>query len=454
MRLQKIKITNYKNIKSLEKDLNGNIYVVKGDNEVGKTTFAKSFQKLIAKTDKADKPVTVGETHGTIEGIFTDAEGKKYTVILDFTDEKETIRMITPEGISTSKVGDIRNMFAYTNIDFEEFISWSNTADGKRKQREIVLGLLSEKDLEEFRNLEKIEKTNYDKRTVVNNNLQAHKNLASQVVTDDEKLLIKEYDENLKEIEKLQHCEVNLKELEHLETELTRLENHATTLKENYERRIQEKKDAIIKLNAEIVEYGVDRDDALKTNATAISSIKDHIGEIESILPEGKPDEMRAEAEVNKTKYADIPTFKARIVASQQNTNQITGLTQESSEFTLNINSIRDNKKKIIAEANLGIDGLDIGEDEILLKGLPFTKEQLSTSQIITTVFKIMASLNKQTPIFHLGRAESLGKTKLDEILKIANDNEYQVFIDKVASGEKLEIELYEEFDNNQQTLL
>lgn len=467
MRLKKIKIQNYKAIKDLNLTVDGNIYLVKGDNDKGKTTFGRAFQRLVTKMDKPEMPVTQGEARGTIEGRFETKDGAVYTVLLDFTNDKETIRMVTPDGLSTSKVGEIREFFNYTNVDVEEFISWSNTAEGRRKQREIVLGLLPAKAKARFAELETLEKETYDKRTERNHAVKYISTIKNDLVPSDDDVEIMAHEEDI--ISEFNTLKEKYDNAERYSSEVTlkkeQISNKTTAIeteKEQHTERMETKSDMLSDLAKEIdelqrkleekgqekVRLEKEMQETFKIHKEKLKSYEEELTELEKELeaiPTGDPGTIKDEYDTARARYDCLTAAKKNKLRYAEACSNLEAEEKSVADLSENISSIRKEKETLIVESNLPVKGLSVEDSGITLKGLPFTKEQLSTSEILITVFHIMAALNEKTPIFYLGRVESLGKAKLDEILKVAEEKGYQLFLDKVESGEDLTIEMYED---------
>ena len=91
------------------------------------------------------------------------------------------------------------------------------------------------------------------------------------------------------------------------------------------------------------------------------------------------------------------------------------------------------------------IQGLSIDENGLNYNGLPFDKNQLSTSQFMQVVLRILIAINKKTPIIPIGRAESFGKKKLNELIELAEKENCQIFFEKVKDEGSLTIEVFED---------
>lgn len=457
MKLTQINIRNYKNIKHLDQKLDGNILLVKGDNEKGKTTFSRAFLKLITRVEKPEIPVTIGAEDGMIKGHFEDPRGRIWTVTYEFTNEKEKIALISPDGITTSKITEIRELFNYYHIDVDEFISWSHTAEGRRRQRTTVLNLLTTEERDRFTNAEALEKEDYKKRTIKASDYRATNALyESMILNDDQKQILlnkdKVADDFLIAQSKLEMYErmVMLESTkEEAEEELLNYANAKQVRINDIYEEITLMEEAIENKKQKAKSLELEKAEGIKELELAQYKDDDELNALKETFKDN-PEISRAELTTKQSELEDklkvIENLKTKQDTVNETKAKVDSLKEEIETLSDNIDRLRENKKVIISNADLPIKGLEIEQEEITLNGLPFTKEQLSTSQIMTTVFKIMVALNKKTPIFHVGRVESLGSKNLKELVKIAKDNNYQVFFDKVESDSDLKIEIIEDY--------
>jgi hypothetical protein len=227
----------------------------------------------------------------------------------------------------------------------------------------------------------------------------------------------------------------SIKDKNSLLLEITNLENQIALKKKTLGENTMSYATKINKVENEIVSVDLELDE-LDKKKKAMSN--------------GDPKDIEDQFIKAETEFNQVKKIEEHKTQAETNLKTLEEKKKVYNNLSTTIEAIRKEKETIILESSIPIKGLTIDDDGILLNNLPFTKEQLSTSQIITTVFKILIALNKKTPIFYLGRAESLGKAKLDEMLQIAIDNNYQVFVDRVESGEELKIEVYEDLTNKE----
>ena len=436
MKIERIEIRNYKAIKNIEGKLKGNVFIVHGENNVGKSTFAKAFLKLVARDKMEPTPVTEGEKEGEITGHFVSPEGDKYTVTVEFTNSSNTIRMITPEGIITRKINDIKKLFDYHNVDIEEFVALGETEPGRKKQRDVILEILPEDVQDKFHDLEGIIKHLYELRRDKNVETKSLKEQLSAFQS------VKGNIDTAEARKKLDDLKYQRAVYKTLRDRLTVLDESISHAKSFYKEQIQRQELYIKDLKKQLQNAEKDLQESY--------SIK-----------EEKINKMTKEKEEKQKEFeaSYYPTDEELAMATNEYEGAIRVTEQKDQKEIIEKKFIEANSKakevdsklvtkrlelsNIVLAANLNIPRLELREDGLYYNNLPFTKNQLSTSEIIKTVFKIMLAMNKKTPIFFLGRAESLDKNNWDLILQEAKEEGYQLFVDKVDSG-PLQIEITE----------
>ena len=83
MYIKKLQLSNFQVIKEFDADFTGNVYFIKGDNELGKSTLLKAIGALL--TGNRDDVLRNGETKGFAKMVIGD-DGEEYEVSLSFTE--------------------------------------------------------------------------------------------------------------------------------------------------------------------------------------------------------------------------------------------------------------------------------------------------------------------------------------------------------------------------------
>lgn len=160
MRPRRFLVTKVRKIDQLEIKFpeGGALILIRGNNGTGKSTSLGLIRTLLS----GDNKPPIGE--GNIVGEFVGADGETYTVTVDTASNVKGSRYFlgSKNGIKNVNVSDIISSFKYNPFTIEEFLAWGLTADGRKKQRNVVLDILGKR--EELEKLLKDEEKAYNER--------------------------------------------------------------------------------------------------------------------------------------------------------------------------------------------------------------------------------------------------------------------------------------------------
>ena len=439
MKLEKVSFSNYKLLKDLEVEFgDSNIYFIQGQNNLGKTSFVKGLESLFTASNDNKTPVSFGEKEGVIKGYLTSAKGHKIACKFEFSNsgsDKFTLVDETQEAIK--KVTDIRNVFKYNSFTAEEFVAWGLTADGRRKQRDIVLSILPKETQEEFTRLLAKEKELYDKRTELGKEVKMYEKLqeASSLTKEETELLAQE-----KAVEE----QLGLLEGKLVEAKKGITKESIIAEKEKYSSAIN----TAINIAFNTIEPDLLKDLELECNK--VVKIYDNFAN--AIVPP-KADET-VEALTTRIEKGKIVRDKIIGIKAKVNPEHAIKLEEEKTKYSKCDNELtetREAKDTIFTKADIGIEGIRILEDGIHIQEgdnlLEFNADNLSTSRIMMITVQIMVLVNKTTPILLVGRCESFDKDSLNKLAIFAKDNNCQIFMDKVIESGELTVVGYDDVE-------
>ena len=95
------------------------------------------------------------------------------------------------------------------------------------------------------------------------------------------------------------------------------------------------------------------------------------------------------------------------------------------------ITDLRDKKKKLLEESNMPIDGLGLGDGEVLFNDIPFSN--LSTAEQIRISMSISIAMNPRLKVAMIYNGSLLDSESMKEIEKMAQEKDFQIWIEKVA---------------------
>ena len=397
---------NYKLLQDKEFVLKGsNIYFVQGPNKVGKTSFLKALTSLMIANDDTPDKVTRGsdEAEGYYETTIPAADGELLTIRHEFTaDGKGKFFAIKEDGTKISQVTEIRRLFNYTPINVNEFFAWSNSAEGRRKQRDVILKLLTDTDRKAFNDLDLLETGYYNERTEVNKKVETAESTIKSIVLN-------------KEDEALIPREKEARDL------ITLYRNIIDLRKSN--KPIQEKINDL-KLRKERLEFD-------------LKYINEEIGKGEEAIKEGNKavekynnltdEDLALKLEKGNEIITKITSLSTKTDLKKEWQVKFDENKKKSEEITMGINNCRDSKAAIVSGSDLPVENISFDDGFLTIDGYQFKENQICESDAVLILANILAKINPG-PIQIIGDASILDSVKLDMLNDIAEANNKVMF--------------------------
>lgn len=450
MIVKKLELVNFQVIKEFNADFDGNVYFITGDNELGKSTVLKAIGALL--TGNRDAVLKNGESKGFAKMIVGD-DGEEYEVELKFTkaNPRGTLSIKSKTtGMKSDNVSMLQKIFGYTDFDAVEFSRWSETAEGRRKQIEVVKSLLPEEVRTRIAEIDTTVAGLKTERTGVNRDLKTYKSISDAagqgLTTQDLKTyakqkditeLMKEQAENAQLIEKAKTVR---SALEQRKKQLEEIPERLAEAKATYEKAIEEAKkaierteklykEAIAQIESEKADYEARKANAEKWLANYEENNPEKLDTAEQLRKAEEHNKMAAKVAdyLSKKKQADDKKAEAEKMDSE-------------------IAELSAEREKLISSAKLPISGLSFSDDGLVLNDVPFVAGKVSDSQIMEVAAKLIIASNPTVKVFRIARGESLGQKRLQAILDLAKKEGFQGFIESVVRGQQdLIIEEYTE---------
>lgn len=452
MIVKKLELVNFQVIKEFNADFDGNVYFITGDNELGKSTVLKAIGALL--TGNRDAVLKNGESKGFAKMIVGD-DGEEYEVELKFTkaNPRGTLSIKSKTtGMKSDNVSMLQKIFGYTDFDAVEFSRWSETAEGRRKQIEVVKSLLPEEVRTRIAEIDTTVAGLKTERTGVNRDLKTYKSISDAagqgLTTQDLKTyakpkditeLMKEQAENAQLIEKAKTVR---SALEQRKKQLEEIPERLAAAKATYEKAIEEAKkaierteklykEAIAQIESEKADYEVRKANAEKWLAN---------------YEENNPEKLDTAEQLRKAEEHNKKAAKVADYLSKK--KQADDKKAEAEKMDSEIAELSAEREKLISSAKLPISGLSFSDDGLVLNDVPFVAGKVSDSQIMEVAAKLIIASNPTVKVFRIARGESLGQKRLRAILDLAKKEGFQGFIESVVRGQQdLIIEEYEEAD-------
>lgn len=468
MTIKKITLQNFQVIKDFEADFEGNVYLITGDNELGKSTLLKAIGALL--TGKRDDVLRNGEDKGFAK-IVLDGDGKEYEVKLTYTkaNPRGTLT-ITSEGRKSNNVSTLHSLFGYTDFDAVEFSRWSETAEGRRKQVEVVKRLLPIETLERIEAIDGETLIARESRRVANAKSDGLQTIYDEAAAKLQGVDVKQYEQP-----------IDVSQLMAQQAERVKLEQQAQNVAKQRETRIAQLAEIPERFNSEDERYKLTkrnielaRNRAKEEYEQRLAEIDEeeqrndeyHVETLSAIEAErldfekrkANADKWLSEYEAAKANRQDIET----IIANASKHNAIVQLVADAEskrkaledarntqrEEAEAVERLKTERDELVAKSKLPIDGLTFTEDGLELNGVPFVAGKVSDSQIMEVAVKLIIASNDKVKVFRIARGESLGAKRLQAIVDIAKANGFQGFIEQVQRGQnEMIVEEYQDID-------
>lgn len=466
MIIKKIQIQNFQAIKEFSGEFDGNVYLVTGENELGKSSLLKAIMVLL--TGNRDEVLRNGTDKGFAKIIVGD-DGTEYEVELRMTkaNPRGTLTIKSKDtGMRSDRISALQSIFGYQDFDANEFVSWSETAEGRRKQVQIVKSLLpeavqkriSEIDAEVLRIKEQRKNDNAAVRTYD----AIYARAGEELEDGDVERYADEMD--LQDIMEQQAKAVQLQEkkksveqkLEERERTISEAPGKLEELRKKREEFISYKDRAIEKARQEyenaVKQYEQDLKKELEKLSEQEKAINDSVRDAEARRDNckawlqkyeaSKPEDMSAK--IDEIQHHNMMHKKVvDYLEARKNREEAIGKVSDHEKKLLLLSKERESA---INNSKLPINGLSFTDDGLILDGIPFVAGKVSDSQIMEVAAKLIIASNPTVKVFRIARGESLGKRKLEALIDLAKKNGYQGFIEQVVrEQDELKVEQYTE---------
>jgi len=481
MQIKEIQIENYKNIKSFSQYFNGGVYLVRGDNEFGKTSLISAIMSVLTG-ERSDNILKEGEEAGFVSAKV----GERYELELRFTENnpRGTLSIKDTETGMEKKNAKtlLQSLFQFSDFDANEFVSWSETAKGRRKQVEEVKSILPKETRERINEIEEkipeakekrkdLKKTRDDRKGQLSGFNLSTEDLEKRVINVDE--LKKKKEEVREELNRKyqENKAYNANLRNRYEEKLQELKNEID--KHNDKRdQIWEKKQYLWELVNNIQETTLELRGYLKhifgiegngISDETITKVKEDLNQVKEKLPQSRDYEKEKQS-IQKPQYveempddSELQELDKQLEEAYEHNQKVKDVTQYKKikgevdniqenikKLDTDIENLEKEKAELIQNADLPIEGLTFSEDGLKLNGIPVKTGEISTSQAMELAFAIATEKNKNVKVFKIAQGESLGTKKLQQIVSIAEKNGFQGFIERVSDTD-LTVEKYYE---------
>jgi len=411
-KLIKLNVQNFKRIQAVEIEPTGNLTIVGGMNEQGKSSLLDSISVLLqGKTTKIPEPVRKGTKKATITGEIQKDEW-------DAFDDMIITRTITAAGNWYVKVQD-KNGRAYKSpegmlkeifgepLDPVEFVRMSPAERVETLKR--ITGL-------DFSKLDARRKEFYDDRTLVGREVK--------------------------------QIEGSIKGFEAYYPDVPEEKVSVTALLEKLGKR-----QAVNRANGDKKKNLKDLNVDIRTGEKVILDSEKGIKQLQEKLQISKDllnnyilKKSALEDEINNLKDTDEQEIKDQIAKVEETNTKIDSNVKFDKEtekleqkkyayqmLTSKLQKIEDDKQSQLSKIDFPVDGLSFNENDVLYNDLPFNEKQLSSEELLRVSFAIAIAARPNLKNILIREGSLLDENNLKLIGKMAEDAGIHCFVEVVG---------------------
>lgn len=403
MKVKEIKIKKFKALNNFEALINSKNIFICGENGLGKSSLMQAIQICLGDTNSIPK-----DLYGKGNVVFSDEEGNDYNCNFTISEDGTyKLELEMPNGMTNIKKTEIKEIFNAEIVHIDEFIGWSDSEPGKRKQLDWYLKRFSEDEkniILDFKN--KIDQYTNTRRSVgvIQKELEGFCKTNQFYGTPIDKIKSisqVNIEDLLKKQENISKCkstiEIKTKEISSNEEEI-----------KNLEKKILELKGKNLSLNEDIT----------KCKNWLLDNDKEDISDI-----------------VQKAKKINEEYSKAQEYL--KNYDSFLKKKEEYEDLTISIDQCKLAYENFIKSIDIGLEGLVFDENGLLYNNIPVNKNNMSDSEILELMVKMTVCSNKKTRILCLENSNIIGEKRLKEIINIAEKNNFQIIAEEVVRGQE-----------------
>ena len=413
MKIVKLTSNNVLRLTAVEITPEGNLIVIGGENEQGKTSVLDSIMLAMGgKQAKHKKPLHDGAKNGSITCELDEDIVVKRTFtaggggLLTITNKAGTASYKSPQKMLDQLVG---------TISFDP-LRWANMTD--KDQLPILKQLVGL----DFTAEEAKRKAIYDDRKMVNQK-------------------VREIEAEINAIGDLVDVPGGLLEMEDFMKELD-IANAHNESKNEKSREIANsvgiknmKLGKIESIDAKIK----DLSDHKKAIENDIDKLNEGLKELDTELAEIIASPIEIEPIKEKISQVEDQNLKFREAEKRDSlSKKLVGAKTESNKLTESIKTIDTDKAHKIANAKFPVEKMSFDETGVLFKGIPFS--QASSEEKLVVSLNMGIAINPELKVILIRDGSLLDQENLKKVAEIADEKGYQVWLERVGKGEECQV--------------
>lgn len=404
MKIIRLQAENIKRLKAVEitPDPDGNLVIVSGRNEQGKTSVLDSIMYALGGAGTIpSQPVRQGEKEARVQldlgDIIVTRNWTKQSMYLK-VENGEGALYKSPQKLLDSLVGRL----SFDPLEFSRL--------GAREQRATLLEL-AELPI----NLDELAA----KRRGLEEERRDHgrdlKKLQAQLEACPQPGVTPEAEEKSIAVlsQQLRAEQARMRTLDELKEAL----NNGREEQQHLRDRIKEYRDEIERIELKLGDF-----------EAAIPAFEKSIAE----FPPSQEEKIQAEID-----SADEFNRKVRQARRHvQVSGQVAGLENKHGQAQAAINALDKGKAEALASAKLPIEGLGLEDDEVTFEGVPF--DQLADSQKLRVSLAMAMALNPKLRVIRITNGSLLDSSSLAIVQEMIQDKDFQLWMERVDESGKV----------------
>lgn len=393
----------------------GNLIVIGGDNDAGKSSVLNAVEMLVSGGDAIPaKPVRDGATKGQII-----AETEDFTATRKFSASGTTLEIKSKDNAKIASPQALWDkVTAGRSLDPCDFM--------RQKPKEQLETLKSIVGLD-FDKLDEEAATKYAERTGINRQVKAQQTLADAAVrhpgVPKEIVSIEEIAARLNKA--IEENKANDAKREAVTDANDEIEKRATLVKQG-EKSVADLESALAAAKAEL--------DKAKESHAAMIAERDKLYKASEAL-------VDVDIVAIQKELADVEGTNEKVRANvkwQEEQTKLVNLSKESQALTDRLEKIEEEKTAALKKAKFPIEGLSLTSDGVLYNGLPF--EQACTSDQIRISCAIAFAIAPTLKVVLIRDGSLIGEKNLKLIEQLATEKGAQVLMERVSTGKEVTI--------------
>lgn len=421
MKIDKLKAENVKKLKCVELNPGTDVVVLTGKNGQGKSSVLDAiWYALGGKRVHPEQVIRDGEDEAEVELEIENyrvrrtwsetEEGEVNSYLYVYSDGD---KLSGPQSVLDDIVGRL------------SFDPWKFAQMDDDEQRETLLEVSGKKS--EVEEIEEERESIYQERRDINRDIKSLKGVIDDAPDFDDD--IPDEERSVSEISE---------EMEEVQKDVQTLRNCKQTSEDNLSE-IEKKKVKIQELQEEIDELVEEKEKA-----------EDRVDEIEDKYEEAPSDRLKQlKRQLNTAEEVNEKVREKKKIEEKK--EQLEDLEEESNQKTQKLEELDDQKDQILSDTDLPVDGLSVNGHQVLYQETPFS--QCSTGEKIKISSALGMALNPDLKVMFVREASLLDEDNRQLLIDIAQENEFQVWLEQVGDQQHgikfVEGEIDQNFSDN-----